>query len=401
MSEQTEKTLREYAPLILRTFHNEYGRSGAYPIFHLTQNAEATAFVAGGNTSNWQEGMRSVGVALYHSVRGVSEHTDPSYAINPYPPLEGTLGEIINELVDDRVSIDTLDRLLAGLQRPQPSITLIPTNLPSNGPLVIIVPDPPKPSAIEEQARHYESLRTLFGANFCGIDGVTRAFTLNDGTTLASYPDAYRVSILKALWDKCQEPDVAKFLSHIKEGKVSASGWLLILRIPFLKRAGKDIPLTMKALQEHVAPDMIAHSQGKLFCSAADSNCWYTNNEVFYDTESIPSCHWQFVTKACVEGTKGKKHGQQTTVLNKCAKTVGFDPTLVRRRRPVEIPYDHAIMLREHNVRLLEGEWDCTDTMRASDGLFVSVGYGDAYGLDVSRLSAGGSGGGQGACLSR
>lgn len=402
MSEQTEKVLCENAPLILRTFHKEYERSGAYPIFHLTQNGETTAFVAGGGTKRWQEGMRSIGVALYHSVRGVSEHTDPSYAINPYPPLDGVLGGVINELVDDRVSLDTLDRLLAGLQRgPHPNVTVIPTKPPSNGPSVnISVPTPPIPSVMEEQARHYESLRTLFGTGFCGIEEVMSAFTLHDGTTLAPYPDAFRVAILKALWDKCQEPDVVTFLSRIKEGKVSVGDWLLILRIPFLKRADKDIPLTMKVLQEHIAPDMQSHGQGKLLYSAADSSCWYTKNEAFYDTDPIPSCHWQFVTKACVEGTKGKEHAAQATVLNKYAKKVGLIPNLTRRRKPMEISYDHAIMLREHDTRLLVGEYDWTDT-RTSNGNFVHVGDGDARGLFVNGISADDSNEPLGACLSR
>ncbi len=345
------------------------------------------------------------------------------------PPfkMEPKVEELINAMIafceqplpeEDPATTSPVETMVptgTALDLPEPPKGAMP--LPATTPVTTVLfpapaiyfPPAPKPGniSLDEAADHtqyqqfYTELKTLFGTGFCGIDEVTRAFTTQNGVlpgnTMASFHERLHGATLKALWDNCQKPDIAAFLSKIKAGEVNASDWLLILRIPFLKKPNeeKEIPLTMKALQEHIAPDMLKCEQGKLLYEVS----WYPQ-EVFYATQAISSFHWQFVTKACTPGTKGVNHDAQATALNAYAQKVGLDPALTRRRIPVEVPYDHLVTLRAHNMRLLVNEYDWTDT-RASDGGCVFVGDGDAYGLGVFRRSADVSDGDRGACLSR
>lgn len=267
-----------------------------------------------------------------------------------------------------------------------------------NAPVVIPITKPIESEGKTREQEYYTELKKLFGTGFCGFEEVTQAFKLQDERMLVSFDDC-RTALTERLWEKCQEPDVAVFLGNIKAGIIDASDWILILRERYLSffEAGRGtlcLPISMKELQDHIAPDMVTRNQGKLLWGVD----WYPE-ELFYTGSGI-SLHWKFVTKRCVEGTKGKKHGEQTPILNAYAQQVGFDPGLTRRRIPCEVVYDHAVTLRAHTIRLLEGEYDWTDT-RTSNGNFVDVGRGDASGLRVYGYSADDSGGYLGACLSR
>ncbi len=225
--------------------------------------------------------------------------------------------------------------------------------------------------------KHYEKLRTLFGKNFCGIDEVRQAFTLQSERAPLRVPNFVYKPIFKALWDKCHEPDVAIFLSRIEEGTVNVKDWLLMLRTPSFRHQKKDISVTMRALQDYIAPDMLTRNQGKLFYNP---NGYYTRDVI--DTSDIQVLHWQFVTKKCLKGTLKKAHAKQTTALNAYAKKVGFDPTLTRRRKPLEVVWDFMILLRSHGIRILLGKSDQTDA-RAWDNSLFHVGIGDEEGLDI------------------
>ena len=104
--------------------------------------------------------------------------------------------------------------------------------------------------------------------------------------------------------------------------------------------------------------------------------------------------------KSVLPDSLSKNWDQQEEVLKKWAKDNNIDPTLVKRRTPVEIAYDTLIYYGENKESLLENRYDWSG-VQSSDGSFVSVGRFDSDGLHVSGGSRGVTHSNLGVCPSR
>src|SRR3989344_4359820 len=90
--------------------------------------------------------------------------------------------------------------------------------------------------------------------------------------------------------------------------------------------------------------------------------------------------------KSVLPDSLSKNWDQQEEVLKNWAKQHNIDPTLVKRRTPVEIVYDTFLYYGENKETLLEDKWDWTG-VQFSDGYFVSVGDFGSDGLIVGNDS--------------
>jgi|GEM_PF-2808642 len=244
-----------------------------------------------------------------------------------------------------------------------------------------------------EEEKHVDAreARELFGENFFGAEQVEKAFTIHDqnGTEvkLVDFSPEQRQHIEQMLAEKLNEPDIQTFLqkpenqADIKNGK-----YLLILRAP---QVG-----SIKKMFELLQPDMEAKGQGKLLFKVD----WYATDSLF--TSTTCPFEWKFVTKEVVPSTLGLQHQPMTEALAAEARRVGFDPSKIKRRAPVETVFDFLTVLRTTNGRILLNKYDWSD-IRSSGGLFVFVGLGDSGGLLVHRRTPDYSGGDLGASLSR
>jgi hypothetical protein len=235
----------------------------------------------------------------------------------------------------------------------------------------------------------------LFGDHFFGPDQIEKAFTIKNEqgqeVKLIDLSPEERQRAVEMLEEKLREPDIKQFLTKpenqkdIKDGK-----YLLILRVNKIKVNGKNTNLTMKAMQEQIAPDMARNNQGKLLFNTG----WY-KDEDFYTT-ATPTFEWTLVTKGVVEATLGKDHPTQTAILTREAQRIGLDPTKIHRRAPCETVFDRILF---RTTDFLRDRYDWSDTK--SGGLPVGVGGGDSAGLDTSGHSFGNSYSLLGSSLSR
>jgi len=241
-----------------------------------------------------------------------------------------------------------------------------------------------------------KEVKKFFGENFFGQKQIESAFTIKNeqgqDIKLVDLSPAERQQAEQMLIKKLQEPDIKTFLSKqenqqdIKDGK-----YLLILRVNTIKVNGQDIPLTIKTMNDLIAPDMMNKGQGKLLFN--------TRTESFYTT-TIPTFEWTIVTKDVVKRTLGEKHSDQTTKLQEEAKRIGLDSTKIKRRQLVQTVYDHMVSLRTINQRLLINRYDWSDE-NSSPGYLAYVGGGDSSGLRLHDRTPDGSNGSLGASLSR
>lgn len=263
-----------------------------------------------------------------------------------------------------------------------------------------------------EGEEQYQEMKTIFGEKgFFGIEENEYAFTLKNGIKLIELTQEERDMAGHLLFEKRKESDVQSFLELLKNDRELAKMWGLHLRVPWISADGHRIPLTMKTLETHLAPDMRTRDQGKLLYDVS----WY-REEAFYrmqqpgNTDTTPSAiqssgglgrmEWRFVTRDVLPETLNKNHTRQWTLLQEEARFFGLDPKKIRRRLPVETVHDFAVRLRAADDRTMAGRYDWSD-VRSSDGGLVFVGRGDRYGLSVSGDHPGGRGGNLGASLSR
>jgi hypothetical protein len=235
-----------------------------------------------------------------------------------------------------------------------------------------------------EQAKELKEIKKLFGENFFGPDQIENAFTIKNehgqDIKLIDLTPTERQHAEQMLKEKLQEPDIKKFLSNpenqkdIKDGK-----YLLILRVNKIKVNGQDTNLTMKAMQEQIAPDMAKNNQGKLLFDTDECK-----NEDFYTT-ATPTFEWTLVTNGVVETTLRKNYPTQTAILTQKAQRIGLDPTKIHRRAPCETVYDR-ILFRTKDF--LKDRYDWSDTGE-SGGAPVFVGFGGSRGLRARRGSTG------------
>ncbi|MFA5813626.1 MAG: hypothetical protein WC862_03910 [Patescibacteria group bacterium] len=230
-----------------------------------------------------------------------------------------------------------------------------------------------------EPERVYREMAELWGEKFLDCKAVEQAFTLQDKRKLVEFSSSQKAEAALLLAEFVKEPDVKQFMEKVKRGEVKKGGWHLRLEVATLNDPKSDLesPLTMAAMEKHVASDMKARNQGKLIYEVT----WY-KAEQFYTADTM-RFSWVLSTDEVLPATLGKNHEAQTKELEKFAGKVGLDFDPARSRsKPIETLYRSFILLRTTDKRILEHTYDWSaDT--SSDGNFVGVGYCDARGADA------------------
>lgn len=236
------------------------------------------------------------------------------------------------------------------------------------------------PRTIEINDPEYQEMRELFGENMLGIEEVEHAFTLQSGESFVRFTESQKQRALELLHQKLHTPQLQGFLETIKNGE-HTDEFYLVLRISTF--SDNQPPITLQTLKEQINRDLQSQNQGRLLYDQDwyDTKPFYTNPD--QNLESKGGMEWVFVTKDLVPGTQGKKHTEQTVILQIAASNYGI-PGTPRRRTPYEVVYDHLLLRRNGDRRLFGGQYlyDWTDT-GCSDGCFVYAGSGDADGLSV------------------
>ncbi|HBR80059.1 TPA: hypothetical protein DEA21_00165 [Candidatus Uhrbacteria bacterium] len=250
--------------------------------------------------------------------------------------------------------------------------------------------------------------RELFGKNFFGVEQIESAFTIKDrqdkDVKLIDLSPSERQQAEQMLKEKLNEPDIKEFFSRPKNQRDIKDGkYLLILRVNTIKVNSQDVPLTIKAMKDLIAPDMEEKGQGKLLWNTRIEDFYTTSTPVVAPSElrrAQPTFEWIIVTKDVVQSTLGKDHLTQTTKLQEEAERIGLDSTKIKRRQPVQTVFDHLVSLRTINQRLLENRYDRSDES-SSPGFLAYVGSGGSLGLRLLDGAPDNSRGRLGASLSR
>ncbi|OGN00235.1 MAG: hypothetical protein A3B91_00955 [Candidatus Yanofskybacteria bacterium RIFCSPHIGHO2_02_FULL_41_29] len=162
-------------------------------------------------------------------------------------------------------------------------------------------------------------------------------------------------------------------------------GMMLVLRVPRLGEGKTERPLTMDSARELFAGgdtlgDPKKKKQKVFYGKKGES--WYDNEG--FATQETPKLGWGLVMKSVLPDSLDKNWDQQEDILKKWAKDNNIDPTLVKRRTPVEIAYDTLIYYGANKESLLEGKYDWSG-VQSSDGNFVNVGAFVSDGLSVNN----------------
>lgn len=232
-----------------------------------------------------------------------------------------------------------------------------------------------------ESDRAYQELKELWGEKFLGCEALEQAFVLQNNQKLLEFSPSQKAEAARLLAEFIEEPDVRQFMEKVKRGDIKKGGWQLRLEVPTFTdpKSHLESPLTMAALEKHLAPDMKTRDQGKLLYEVS----WY-KAEQFYTSDTM-QFQWVLSTDEVVPATLGKNHGTQTQELEKFAKQIGlqFDAEQ-SRSQPIETLYRSFVMLRTNGRRTLESIYDWS-AVKSSGGNLVGVGGCGAGGAGVGR----------------
>ena len=217
---------------------------------------------------------------------------------------------------------------------------------------------------VKEVNIEFDEAREIFGKDFLGPEAIQTTF----GVELT--PDE-----LKEVGDI---PFTREELEQAKQ-----LGMMLVLRVPRLGEGKTERPLTIDSARElfnkgDSLGDPKKKKQKVFYGKKGES--WYDNEK--FATQDTPKLGWGLVMKSVLPDSLSKNWDQQEEVLKKWAKDNNIDPTLVKRRTPVEIAYDILIYYGENKESLLENRYDWSG-VQSSDGGSVNVGGFDSDGLYV------------------
>ncbi len=257
---------------------------------------------------------------------------------------------------------------------------------------------------VEEEFLEKETeLQELLGKDFfLGFDAIEKTFTLNDGTKALEISPEERQEAMEGLLTKLAEPDVIEFLHKLESDKTEAAKWMLVYRTR--AQINDTQPVSILGLRDVLDTDSRKGSKPTKLVYKFEGAQWYANDKAVNEPDTWATrpvqSGWTFVTKTVVDGTTSKKHPDQTPVLKKKAKALGFTEGKYRRRTPQEVLYDILVVYKANNIRLLEQKYDWTEQRTSSGGL-VRVGSFDADGARVCGFAPGDASDWRGACLSR
>jgi len=228
----------------------------------------------------------------------------------------------------------------------------------------------------------FDEAREIFGKDFLGPEAIKTTY----GVELTS--------------DELQEIENIPFTREELE-QAKQLGMMLVLRVPRLGEGKNEKHLTIDQIREKFSGgDALGDPKKKkkkmFYRSKGDG--WFDKEK--FALEGTPKLGWGLVMKSVLPDSLSKNWDQQEEVLKNWAKQNNIDPTLVKRRRPVEIAYDTFLYYGENKETLLEDKWDWSG-VQSSGGYFVGVGYFDSGGLGVRSGSRGRAGSTLGVCPSR
>ena len=228
----------------------------------------------------------------------------------------------------------------------------------------------------------FDEARKIFGKDFLGPEAIQTTF----GVELTA--------------DELKEVEGIPFTREELE-QAKQLGMMLVLRIPRLGEGKTERPLTINFVRElFTKGDSLGDSKKKkqkVFYGKKGES-WYDVEK--FATQDTPKLGWGLVMKSVLPDSLSKNWDQQEEVLKKWAKDNSIDPSLVKRRTPVEIAYDTLIYYGENKESLLENRYDWTG-VQSSGGLFVNVGGFVSGGLGVDGATGGSAGSILGVCPSR
>ena len=257
---------------------------------------------------------------------------------------------------------------------------------------------------VEQEFQNKEAeLQELLGKDFfISFDAIEKTFTLNDGTKALEISPEERQEAMEGLLTKLAEPDVIEFLHKLESDKTEAAKWMLVYRTR--AQINDTQPVSILGLRDVLDTDSRKGSKPTKLVYKFEGAQWYANDKAVNEPDTWATrpvqSGWTFVTKTVVDGTTSKKHPDQTPVLKKKAKALGFTEGKYRRRTPQEVLYDILVVYKANNIRLLEQKYDWTEQRTSSGGL-VRVGSFDADGARVCGFAPGDASDWRGACLSR
>jgi len=234
----------------------------------------------------------------------------------------------------------------------------------------------------KEGSIEFEEVKEIFGKDFLGPEAIKTTY----GVELTP--------------DELQEIENIPFtIEELEQAK--QLGMMLVLRVPRLGEGKTERPLTIDSARElftkgDTLGDPKKKKQKVFYDKKGES--WYDNEK--FVTQDTPKLGWGLVMKSVLPDSLSKNWDQQDEVLKKWAKDNNIDPTLVKRRTPVEIAYDTLIYYGENKESLLENRYDWSGG-QSSGGFFVYVGGFDSGGLYVSSDSRGIAFSNFGVCPSR
>ena len=234
----------------------------------------------------------------------------------------------------------------------------------------------------KEGSIEFEEVKEIFGKDFLGPEAIKTTY----GVELTP--------------DELQEIENIPFtIEELEQAK--QLGMMLVLRVPRLGEGKTERPLTIDSARElFTKGDSLGDpkkKKQKVFYGKKGES-WYDNEK--FVTQDTPKLGWGLVMKSVLPDSLSKNWDQQDEVLKKWAKDNNIDPTLVKRRTPVEIAYDTLIYYGENKESLLENRYDWSGG-QSSGGFFVYVGGFDSGGLYVSSDSRGIAFSNFGVCPSR
>ena len=211
----------------------------------------------------------------------------------------------------------------------------------------------------------FDEAREIFGKDFLGPEAIKTTY----GVELTS--------------DELQEIENIPFTREELE-QAKQLGMMLVLRVPRLGEGKNEKHLTIDQIREKFSGgDALGDPKKKkkkmFYRSKGDG--WFDKEK--FALEGTPKLGWGLVMKSVLPDSLSKNWDQQEEVLKNWAKQNNIDPTLVKRRTPVEIVYDTFLYYGENKETLLGGKWDWSG-VQSSDGGFVRAGDFGSDGLHVS-----------------
>lgn len=224
--------------------------------------------------------------------------------------------------------------------------------------------------------KEYLRAREIFGDKFLGLEALKTTFTLKDGTELflPTLPEFYLIEAQLATF--LSESDINVFLEKLRDGTEPTAGWHLRYQ-PATLRLGNSltnlqqiVPLTIKALQDYLEPDMVARGQGKLLHLSAEERDQLTdtlqNRETsswYYDDH--PVGEWVLGTDETVRAVRKDDFFRKSYGLNEPfaeMKQLDYDTLTSSCRAPHETLLTYAMLLRTRGQHILQSSHDVFKT---------------------------------------